>query len=218
MTWPKEGSLSSEIEQLLNQRIQSYIDENNLDNGGEDAQAVQKLIIDLYLIYKEADSPIDKFNLQQEIIHKGTSWDTEDPALAQSLEQLTKNCTSVVLNEFCRNNGLRVGGNKLDICSRVWRKLQGESSSEDESPRNKPKKSKKTSEKHKCSACTSKGLPCGSSATEQVGELWYCLRHISAASTSEVVEVEVDESEPELEAEPAPKKKSKIPKPGKKKV
>ena len=70
MTWPKEGSLSSEIEQLLNQRIQSYIDENNLDNGGEDAQAVQKLIIDLYLIYKEADSPIDKFNLQQEIIHK----------------------------------------------------------------------------------------------------------------------------------------------------
>ena len=142
----------------------------------------------------------------------------EDPALAQSLEQLTKNCTSVVLNEFCRNNGLRVGGNKSDICSRVWRKLQGESSSEDESPRNKPKKSKKTSEKHKCSACTSKGLPCGSSATEQVGELWYCLRHISAASTSEVVEVEVDEPEPELEAEPAPKKKSKIPKPGKKKV
>ena len=83
MTWPKEGSLSREIEQLLNQRIQSYIDENNLDNGGEDAQAVQKLIIDLYLIYKEADSPIDKFNLQQEIIHKGTSWDTEDPVLAQ---------------------------------------------------------------------------------------------------------------------------------------
>jgi len=83
MTWLKEGSVSSEVERLLNQRIQSYIDENNSDNGGEDAQAVQKLIIDLYLIYKEADSPSDKFNLQQEIIHKGTSWDTEDPALAQ---------------------------------------------------------------------------------------------------------------------------------------
>jgi hypothetical protein len=90
MTWPKEGNLSSEIEQLLNQRIQSYIDENKSENGGEDAQAVQKLIIDLYLIYKEADSPSDKFNLQQEIIHKGASWDTEDPALAQNQKYVNR--------------------------------------------------------------------------------------------------------------------------------
>jgi hypothetical protein len=83
MKWINDNSLSNEIEQLLNDRLQKYLDADSNPRGGENAQAVQNLILDLYVIYKGSNSPQEKFRLEQEIILKGKNWDTDDPTLAQ---------------------------------------------------------------------------------------------------------------------------------------
>jgi len=100
----------------------------------------------------------------------------EDPTECKNREDL-RNCTSLTLNEFCKKQGLRVGGNKTEIMDRVWRYLQGNNSDEDISPRNKPKKDKKINEKHDCYGCTSKGTPCAVAATVEVNGCWFCWRH-----------------------------------------
>ena len=100
----------------------------------------------------------------------------EDPTECKSRDDL-RNCTSGTLNEFCKKQGLRVGGNKTEIMDRVWRYLQGNNSEEDISPRNKPKKEKKVQEKHDCYGCTSKGTPCAVAATVEVDGCWFCWRH-----------------------------------------
>ena len=100
----------------------------------------------------------------------------ENPSDCKSREEL-RNCTSSTLNDFCKKQGLRVGGNKTEIMDRVWRYLQGNNSEEDMSPRNKPKKEKKANEKHDCYGCTSKGTPCAVAATVEVDGCWFCWRH-----------------------------------------
>ena len=106
----------------------------------------------------------------------------DDPASVESLDEL-RNCTTGVLNEFCRNNSLKVGGNKKEIMDRVWRHLQGEGSDEDKSSRGKPKKDKKVAEKHICSGCNAKGAPCSVGGTEPHGDFWFCWRHIIDADS-----------------------------------
>ena len=105
----------------------------------------------------------------------------EDPSECQERDDL-RNCTSGTLNEYCKKNGLRIGGNKKEIMDRVWRHLQGNNSEEDISPRNKPKKEKKESVKHDCYGCTSKGTPCAVAATVEVDGQWFCWRHEETAS------------------------------------
>lgn len=83
MNWPSNSGLSLEVEQLLNNRLNSFLDENPEPNGGEDGIEVHRLIIDLYVIYKGAESPLEKARLQQEIIQMGKLWDTDAPAFAQ---------------------------------------------------------------------------------------------------------------------------------------
>jgi len=106
----------------------------------------------------------------------------EDPATAESEEQLAK-CTTGILNTFCRENSLKVGGNKAEIVERVWRFLQGTSSDDDVSNRNKPKKEKKGSEKHPCSGCSAKGAPCavGAGSDGEYKGYWFCWHHIKNA-------------------------------------
>ena len=104
----------------------------------------------------------------------------EDPSTVQSLEEL-RNCTTGILNQFCKDNFLKVGGNKKEIMDRVWRHLQGSGSDEDKSSRSKPKKEKKKDEKHECSGCNAKGAPCAVNGTEQHGQYWFCWRHITEA-------------------------------------
>ena len=79
----------------------------------------------------------------------------EDPSSVQDIEEL-RNCTTATLNDACRKNNLKVGGNKKEIMDRYWRFLQGTGSDEDQSSRNKPKKEKKLVEKHECSGCNTK--------------------------------------------------------------
>jgi len=100
----------------------------------------------------------------------------DDPTECKNRDEL-RNCTSGTLNEFCKKQGLRIGGNKTEIMDRVWRYLQGNNSEEDISPRNKPKKEKKINEKHDCYGCTSKGTPCAVAATVEVDGCWFCWRH-----------------------------------------
>ena len=83
MNWPKNSGISPEVEVALNSKLQEFLNANAQPNGGENAQEVQGLIIELYLIYKEAITPIEAVRLKQEIIAKGASWDTDDPALDQ---------------------------------------------------------------------------------------------------------------------------------------
>ena len=83
MKWINDTGLSNEIEQLLNERLQKYLEDDSTEHGGENGQAVQNLILDLYVIYKGSNSPQEKFRLQQEIILKGRDWDTDDPTFAQ---------------------------------------------------------------------------------------------------------------------------------------
>jgi hypothetical protein len=104
----------------------------------------------------------------------------EDPASVENQEDL-RNCTTGVLNQFCKDQGLKVGGNKKDIMERVWRHIQGESSDEDKSSRGKTKSEKKTAEKFPCAGCNISGTPCGSSGTEVHGEYHFCWRHASDA-------------------------------------
>jgi len=104
----------------------------------------------------------------------------EEPSECKNRDEL-RNCTSGTLNEFCKKQGLRVGGNKTEIMDRVWRYLQGNNSEEDMSPRNKPKKEKKANEKHDCYGCTSKGTPCAVAATVEVDGCWFCWRHEETA-------------------------------------
>ena len=104
----------------------------------------------------------------------------EDPASCENYEDL-RNCTTGVLNQFCKDRSLKVGGNKKEIMDRVWRHIQGESSDDDKSSRGKPKKDKKIVEKHVCSGTKASGEPCAISATEEFGDCYFCHRHITDA-------------------------------------
>jgi hypothetical protein len=142
----------------------------------------------------------------------------EDPAVAETREQLN-NCTTGVLNEFCKTNNLKVGGNKTQIMDRVWRFMQGETSDDDMSSRNKPKKEKKKTEAHKCSGCNAKGAPCAVAGNEQFGEYYFCWRHIIDAekfienkkSDTEFLKAAAGPAGPVEEITPAPEKKQKPP-------
>lgn len=83
MKWDNTSGLSPEVEKQLNNYIQKWLDEKPNPDDGVDSQNARTLIIDLYAIYKGANSPIEKARLQYEIIQKGAQWDTDNPALAQ---------------------------------------------------------------------------------------------------------------------------------------
>ena len=106
---------------------------------------------------------------------------------AESLEQLISTaCTTALLSEYCRENGLRIGGNKKDAAGRVWRHKTGETTDDDISPRSKPKKVVAKKEVHQCFACNAKGQPCGLAADNLHESEWFCFRHIDTAD--EIIE------------------------------
>jgi hypothetical protein len=106
----------------------------------------------------------------------------DNPLDAESQDDLRR-CTSVVLNEFCKNQDLKQGGNKKNLIERVWRYVQGDTSDEDKKARTKSKKSESKNEKIQCFACNSKGVPCGTGASEEHNGKWFCWRHISEAES-----------------------------------
>ena len=176
----------------INNRIEKFIADNSnrkvSELSVEDFEKMVKgCIRDLYEHVK--DVPI------QTAIKEKTE-KLEDPSLAQTRDDL-RNCTKEVLNAFCKESGLRVGGTKKEVMDRVWRFTQEESSDEDISPRSeKKKKEKKVTEKFVCCGTTAKGTPCSVPAEEeQIGGKCYCWRHAKVALT----ELKKEESESDEE-------------------
>ena len=146
----------------------------------------------------------------------------EDPSKATDRDDL-RNCTKDVLNAFCKENGLRVGGSKKDVMDRVWRCLQDESSDDDISPRAKAKEKKeKKIVKQDCCGKTAKGTPCQVNGNEIINGKCYCWRHAkdiaSSSSSSTTTHSSEEEEEPEVEEEEEekPKKKKVVKKKSKK--
>ena len=108
----------------------------------------------------------------------------DKPTIAKTRDDL-RNCTKETLNEYCKENGLRVGGNKKEVMDRVWRHIDGESSEDDISPRGKAKKAKAVVEKHECCCKNAKGTMCQITADEEVNGKWYCSRHVKTAPPKE---------------------------------
>ena len=134
----------------------------------------------------------------------------ENASDAESLEQLVSTtCTTTILNDYCRKNGLRIGGKKSEIASRVWRHIQGEAEDDDISPRSKPKKVPAKKESHQCFACNAKGQPCGLAADNEHEGEWFCFRHIDSAD--EIIEKKNISVAPSKAAKASPKKVSKKP-------
>jgi hypothetical protein len=128
----------------------------------------------------------------------------DDPTTCTSRDEIYK-CTVGILNQYCKDHTLKVGGNKSDLTDRVWRHMQGESSDEDVSSRNKPKKEKKVPEKHACEGSNASGGPCNISATELCDGHHFCHRHI--ANAHKFIAAIEQEEEPE---KPVEKKKNKV--------
>jgi hypothetical protein len=164
----------------INDRIDLFISVNNLSDTQEFRTALGDFVAgcwqDHFKICQNEQIPEDKYSSKK--VSKAEK--IENPSECKDRDDL-RNCTSGTLNEFCKNHGLRVGGNKKEVMDRVWRHLQGNNSEEDISPRTKPKKDKKINEKHDCYGCTSKGTPCAVAATVEVDGCWFCWRHEESA-------------------------------------
>ena len=162
----------------ITQRIAKFIKQNELESGLSDEleKLVKGCIRDLFEHVKDVPT-------QTTVKEKSEKLD--DPANATDREQL-RNCTKEVLNAFCKENGLRVGGTKKEVMDRVWRHISEESTDEDISPRSDKKKKekieKKVAEKIECAGKTAKGTPCNTPAeNEKIGGKCYCWRHAKAA-------------------------------------
>ena len=181
-------------------RIAKFISDNNLDESIMDklTELVNECFGDLAVaVAKQVKATATTGNSSIKALKADK---LDDPTDAESFEDLRR-CTSVTLNTFCKEKGLKVGaGTKKDIMERVWRFLQGNSLEDDNSPRSKPKKLVTKSEKHQCCGSNSKGVACGTSATEECDGKWFCWRHITEVHNGTIYAV----GDSENEAEPAP--------------
>jgi hypothetical protein len=154
---------------------------------------------DLDTLVKRAIGVLYENTKDVQVVKKEKDIKLDSPARAQQRDDL-RNCTKEVLNAFCKENELRVGGSKKEIADRVWRCLQNNSDDDDISPRAKSKKEKKVVEKKVCCGKTAKGTPCTVSGDEMIGGKCYCWRHAKNAA-AEQNSKENSESESESESE-----------------
>ena len=173
-------AFQAQIMSSMESRIDSFITEHELDPDMKDelSNLVSGCLDDLYKHLYNQPVPQSQTATKAKKVLKSEK--IEDPATCETLDDL-RNCTTGVLNQFCKEHGLKVGGNKKEIMDRVWRHIQGNGSDEDKSTRNKPKAEKKVPEKHACSGTNVAGVPCGVSATEEFGGCHFCWRHITDA-------------------------------------
>jgi len=198
-------------------RIAKFIADNNLDESITDKlfELVHDCFGDLAVLVAKQVKSTSTAEKTKAKVSKDDK--LENPLDAESQDDLSR-CTTVTLNNFCKEKGLKVSaGTKKDIVLRVWRFIQGEDVPEDKSPRSKPKKVVAKTEKHQCCGSNSKGVACGTSATEQCDGKWFCWRHITDANEIIALDQLVSDSESEsesehsseLEPEPEPTKKPK---------
>ena len=180
--------------------VNTFIDENGL------ADDIKEPIIELmekcFMVYTKALVQEYKPELsekapsgKQTVKSSKHTKKIETPTEATCLEDL-RSCTSVSLNDFCKQNEIRVGGNKKDIMERVWRFLSGETLEEDSTSTTKKKKTVSKKEHNVCCCTNKKGKPCALSGTEEMNSKWYCFRHFDEApKQSSSVNEELDEEE-----------------------
>ena len=168
-------------------RIQKFVTDNELSS---------EMVDDIAALFKKCMG--DVFNhvvdlpvVETTKVKAPKAEKLESPSIAKNRDDL-RNCTKEVLNVYCKDNGLRVGGSKKEVMDRVWRHMDGESSEDDISPRNKTK-TKKVVEKHECSCKNVKGTMCAVTAEEEVNGKWYCSRHVKNISKDSKEESEDDE-------------------------
>ena len=174
------AAYSSSIES----RVNNFLEENGLSEDVKDE--VQNLVMGciedmfkhLYPLGINAVTAEPKKETTTKKVSKSEK--IEDPSTVESESELER-CTVGVLNQYCRDHQLKIGGNKKDIKERVWRHLQGESSEEDVSSRGKSKAPKKVVEKHACSGFKKDGSPCLLSGNEEHSGCWFCYKHIGDA-------------------------------------
>ena len=180
----------------IESRIDAFIADNELDKDIKDplCALITEAMGDLFKHVFNQPVPTETETTKSKKVLKADK--VEDPTTCETQDEL-RNCTTGVLNQFCKDNGLKVGGNKKEIMDRVWRHMQGESSDDDKSTRNKPKAAKKVPEKHVCAGNNIAGVPCGSSGTEEFDGCYFCWRHISDAQKF------IDAKKPKAAAAPA---------------
>ena len=166
----------SNVMASIESRIDAFIEENQLD------ESIKESICSLVSSCFEAtfrhlmSEPVPEIEKVKKETKVAKVEKIENPGDVSTRDELRK-CTSVAMNQYCKENSLRVGGNKQEIMDRVWRHIQGEASDDDVGRSAKPKKEKKPVEKHVCFACNSKGAPCSIAATVEVDGEWFCFRH-----------------------------------------
>jgi hypothetical protein len=166
----------------LSKVVAEFIDEHEIDKENFDVD-LMNLVNKVFEIFIKINMntviPENEPKAKTQKVLKADK--IEDPASVQTRAELN-NCTTGILNQFCKENSLKVGGNKTEIMDRVWRFIQGTGSDEDLSSRNKPKTPKKKSEIHECSGFNAKGTPCGVSGNEPFDGHWFCWRHHADAA------------------------------------
>jgi len=147
--------------------FEKFITKHELEISTDDLDGLYKQVLTLMYENSKDFNSVEK----KEKIPK-----LDDPKKASERDDL-RNCTKEVLNAYCKENGLRVGGTKKEVMDRVWRCIQEESDEDDISPRSKPKKEKKVVEKKECCGKTAKGTPCQVVGDEIINGKCYCWRH-----------------------------------------
>jgi hypothetical protein len=168
----------------INALIASFIEENkdtHVTDIPEFVRALKALVVDCIDVQSPPTSVVRKVGTSA-TASKQKVEKLLFAAEAESEAELNSTaCTVALLADYCRVNGLRIGGSKADCAGRVWRHLTGETVAEDISPRSLPKKTPAKKEKHQCFGCTTKGQPCGLPGTQQFEEEWFCFKHIDTA-------------------------------------
>jgi hypothetical protein len=173
----------------ITKRIEKFIADHEIEVSADDLEKLVKgCIRDLFEHVKDVPTLTTV---------KEKSEKLDDPRDAKEREDL-RNCTKEILNAFCKENGLRVGGTKKEVGDRVWRFVSDESTDDDISPRSEKKKAAKAVPvKHDCCGTTAKGTACMIIAEEdKIGGKWYCWRHAKAA-ISEAKKKKVSSSDDE---------------------
>jgi len=187
--------------------IDAFIAKYKLDDSAKEDvielvnKCFSKYISEMSSDWLQSETPIKNIPAKKLAVK---SEKLENAADAESLEQLLSTaCTTTILNDYCRENGLRIGGVKKEAAARVWRHLQGEVEDDDISPRSKPKKVPVKRETHACFACNAKGQPCGLAADNQHEGEWFCFRHIDSAD--EIIEKKNAAVSPPVKEKVSPK-------------
>jgi hypothetical protein len=150
--------------------FEKFIAKHELEISTDDLDGLCKQVL-LAMFQNAKDTPV---------LTKEKSEKLDDPAKATDRNDL-RSCTKEVLNAFCKENGLRVGGTKKEVMDRVWRCIQDESDEDDISPRSKAKKEKKKpAPKGECCGKTAKGTPCQVAGDEIINGKCYCWRHAAS--------------------------------------